>query len=206
VAVYDTLHELVLTGSLEPNIRLSESSLADRLGVSRTPVREALQRLEANELVFAQGRGVRVRVLDDVELQQVYEARAALDAFVAGKLAVLNGAGELAPARLGKLSALAAETDALTRDGRLVEATQRNREFHQSIARLAGNAAMVATLDGYWDRIIVSTRQHLDRSDRAVHVHAEHQQILSAITAGDWRAAYSAAETHALNTSSTLTK
>ncbi|WP_022892761.1 GntR family transcriptional regulator [Agromyces subbeticus] len=200
MTVYDELRELVLGGALDQATRFSESSLAERLDVSRTPVREALQRLEADGLVVAQGRGVRVHMRDADELAELYEARSALDGHAASALATLVRRGEMAPARLTELDAIADETDALTRSGDLPAATERNRGFHQRIAQLAGNTVVVATLDRYWDQIVVSTRHRLGERERVASVHDEHRDILARIAAGDADGARLAAADHALTT------
>lgn len=206
MTVYDSLRTMVLSGALKPDVRISESELAEELKVSRTPIREALQRLEADRLVFAQGRGIRARILHEDELLHVYEARAALDGFAAAHVATLNAAGEIASARFAELSGLANDANSFTRALRLDEATQSNRNFHQAIAVLAGNPVIVETLNGYWDQIIVSTRGDLHQADRASHVHAEHDAILAAIMAGNGVAASSAASAHSLNTRHILTR
>ncbi|MGO4858289.1 GntR family transcriptional regulator [Arthrobacter sp. 2MCAF14] len=206
MTTYDSLRELVLSGELSPGARVSEAELAARLTVSRTPVREALQRLEAEGLVFAQGRGIRVRIHDALELVQIYEARAALDGHTAAVVARRNGAGELPPARLRDLQNLADQTDRLTRDQRFVEAVEWNREFHQAISSIAGNSVIETTLDRYWDQILVSTRNELREPHRVDEVREEHQRILDAMAQGDATAAYEAAFHHALSTRNLLTE
>ncbi|WP_350347840.1 GntR family transcriptional regulator [Agromyces sp. G08B096] len=199
--VTDALRDLVIRGAFDDADRVSESAIAERLGVSRTPVREALQRLEAEGLVFAQGRGVRVRRRSPAELREVFEARAALDAAAAARLARLQREGLLAPAHLAELDRLAEETDAATRAGDLALATTRNRRFHEHVAELAGNAVIAQTLARFWDQIEISTRAELHRPARVRAVHDEHLALLRAIRAGDARTAAAVAEHHALDTS-----
>lgn len=200
MTVYSSLRRLVVDGEFPADRRVTEAELSDLLNVSRTPVREALSRLEGDGLVHAQGRGVRVRSLDRSELVAILEARAALEAWAAGKAADRVAAGDVAPARLGELGHLADEIDAVTRSGDLVAATRANRSLHQSIARLARNPAVDHTLDTWWDQIVVATRSGLREHRRIDDVDAEHRVILSALAAGDAAGARTATETHALHT------
>lgn len=200
VSVYGRLRDLVIAGEMDGPGKVSESSLAERLAVSRTPVREALQRLEADGLVIAKGRGVRTRRRTGEELAWVYEARAALDAFAAATLAGRQREGRLEPASLDELDRLADETDAVSRTGDLHAATALNRRFHERIAELAGNPVIVESLGRHWDQILVSTRTGLANPDRTRAVHDEHLLLLSAIRRGDSEGAAAAARDHALTT------
>ena len=166
--------------------------------MSRTPVREALFRLDGEGLVFARGRGVRLRVLAGRELLEVFEARAALEGWAMGRVADLVGAGEIAPARLAELDQLADVTNTLTEEGNLTAATESNRLFHQAATRLAENPTVDETLQLWWDQITIATREGLDKPKRVRDVDAEHRILLAALRAGDRAAARGCAEQHAL--------
>src|SRR5690349_23874271 len=97
MTVYDQLRDLIVGGDIPAKI--SESELAERLQVSRTPVREALERLHGDGLVDARGRGVRLKTLDARELRAVYRVRAALEGLTAELAAERQQAGEIAPAK-----------------------------------------------------------------------------------------------------------
>lgn len=198
--VYEKLRDLVVAGDLGGPGKVSEASLAHRLSVSRTPVREALQRLEADGLVVARGRGVSARLRTGEELKWVYEARAALESFTAAVLARRQGAGRLEPAALDELDRLARETDTASRAGDLGAATALNRRFHERIAELAGNPVILESLRRHWDQILVSTRTGLTDPPRTQAVHDEHLLLLAAIRDGDIEAAAAAAGAHALTT------
>lgn len=81
--VYERLRGAILTGRARPNERLIEAELADRLQVSRTPIRESLQRLAAEGLVVSRRRGWVVLEHTSVEIREIYEARAALEGYCA---------------------------------------------------------------------------------------------------------------------------
>ncbi len=147
MSVYESLKSMIITGAIEEDERIAESELAKQLGVSRTPVREALQRLEGDGLVRAQGRGVRLRLQSPGELAQLYAARAGLEGWAASLAAQRVAAGEVAPMHLTALESLATETHELTVSGDLARAAAANRAFHEAVAALADNSIITATLE-----------------------------------------------------------
>lgn len=201
MSVYESLRAGVVDGSLIPHARrVSESTLAARLAVSRTPVREALQRLDAEGLVVARGRGVTARRLNPDDLRDTYRTRAVLEGAAAESIAAAQQQGSVRPADLTELDELAATTDAATRAARLAEAVRHNRSFHRRIAELADNTVALALLDLLWDRIILSTQDTLGSPSRTAQVAAEHHDLLGAIRAGDTDAARRVAVAHVLAT------
>ena len=196
MSTYRELREMIVTGQLSAHERVSESELAQRLAVSRTPVREALQRLEGDGLVQAQGRGVRIVMLSVAQLEHVYRVRGALEALTAEVAAERQAAGQIAPAELVLLAELAAAADATTRAGDLVGAAAKNRAFHRGIAELAANPVALDALDRLWDQIQVSTRDSLRAPERIEAVDAEHRSLLGYLKAGDPTRAGQAALQH----------
>ncbi|MEV4560169.1 GntR family transcriptional regulator [Kitasatospora sp. NPDC049285] len=194
------LRELILDGRYPPGARLAEVEVAEALGVSRTPVREAFRALASDGLVATAGRGVRVVELDAAELAHVYRVRAALEGLTAELAAERQRAGRLAPADLAELTELADRTHRATVDGRLTEAVRLNRRFHRAVAVLAANPVALHALDRLWDQIQVSTRRSLHAPDRTALVDAQHRELLAALTAGDPGAAHAAARRHVLDT------
>jgi DNA-binding GntR family transcriptional regulator len=198
MSVYDQLRELIVSGEIPA--RISESELAQRLQVSRTPVREALERLHGDGLVDARGRGVRLVSLDSDELRAVYRVRAALEALTAEILAERQTAGEIAPAALVELDRLATAADDATRAADLTAGAAANRAFHLKLAELADNPPALDALRRIWDQIVVSTKRSLVAPARAGAVEEEHRRLLAAIRNGDAPAAAEAARAHVLNT------
>lgn len=205
MTVYEALRAMVMTGDIREGERVAESRLAEQLGVSRTPVREALQRLEGDGLIVAHGRGVRVRLLNRSELASLYFARAGLEGWAAYQAAQRVKHGEVAPARLAAVDSLARDAHTLTLSGDLARAMEANRSFHEAVAALAQNPVIDATLGRWWDQIVISTRQSLQPPERSLIVHAEHEDILHALRNGDAPAARAAVEAHALATYTVLT-
>ncbi|MGB3484923.1 MAG: GntR family transcriptional regulator [Mycobacterium sp.] len=199
---YDGLLGLIRTGELRGDVKVSESSLAEQLGVSRTPVREALRVLDAQRLVVSQGRGVRARVPGARELTEAFETRCALESFAAQQAATSQRAGMLLPARLREVERLAASCDQATRMAGALAGAEENRRFHLALAALAGNSQINTLLTAVWDQITIAARAGLTTTPRADDVHREHEAILQAITSGQPDHARSAVSAHVDHTRS----
>ena len=196
-SVYRQLRELIVSGVYRAGDRLPEASLGAALAVSRTPVREALRRLESDGLVHGSGRGVTVTAMSTPELQHAHAVRGALEALTAELAADRQRAGRLAPAALADLETQAGQLEHVTAAGDLEQAADLNRRFHLGIAELAGNPIAVQILDRLWNQITVSTRASLAPSERPDAVAAEHRELLAAIACGDRARAGLIAGSHA---------
>lgn len=193
---YDGLLNLIRSGSFDVDTKVSELSLAETLGMSRTPVREALRVLDAQGLVESRGRGVRVRVPKQRELAEAFDTRCALEAHAAQAAAQAQRDGLLLPARLREARLLAVRCDEATRTEGPAAGAAANRAFHLAVSALAGNAQLQGFLEVIWDQITIATRAGLTLPPRIHDVHAEHEALLAAITAGDPAGARAAAEHH----------
>lgn len=187
---------LIRSGELPVGERMSEASLAQRLGVSRTPVREALSGLDTQGLVVSQGRGVSLRVPTAAELVDALDMRMALEGFAVSRAAQRQREGLLMPVRIRAAEALSVECDAQTRTGGPQAGAEANRRFHLALAALADNQKLNEQLEVLWDQFLIATRAGLTTVNRVHDVHAEHQQILRALTLGDATQARSAVEGH----------
>jgi DNA-binding GntR family transcriptional regulator len=197
---YQRLRERVVSGDLRPGNRLAEIPLAGELGVSRPTVREALRRLESRGLATSDGRSLRVARLEAPELRSALLMRASLEALHASLAAARVAAGEIAPAQLRAVLALADANEQATASGDFDRAVTFNRDFHQAVDDLADSPVSAAAVDGLWDRILVSTRDSLDVRGRPSVVSREHRAILRAIRAGDEERAARAAHEHVRGT------
>lgn len=198
------LRQLILDGTFPAGTRLTELDAAANLAMSRTPVREALRALTADGLVRPAGRGVVVVALDREALREAYQVRAALEALTAELAAARQRAGEIAPAGFTALRAAADAAATATAAGRLIEAMEHNRRFHQRIAELAGNGLATSTLNRIWDQIQVSTLDSLAPAARPTHVSAQHEALLAAIQDGRSDDAGRLARQHVVDTSTAL--
>lgn len=191
--VYDELRRRILGLELEPGRRLYEPQLAAELRVSRTPLREALRLLLAEDLLEQLPTGgMVVPPLSAGEIGELYTARAALEGLMAAEAAARIDA--VGGARLQALVA---------RNERLVEladdAMAAGHEFHLAIADIAGHGwagRLHAQVDSQMARYRAFTNQGQQRRTDALR---EHREILAALEAGDPQLARERAEQHVLN-------
>lgn len=142
--VYDAVYQAVLEHRLEPGQRLREEEMAAEFGVSRTVVRQALQRLVQDQVIeLMHNRGARVPLPSLEDARHVFEARRMVECEVARRLG-----GQLTAEQLGELQIIAqAEIDA-DRRGDRAEAIRLSAEFHNALARMYGNPVFVRMLTG----------------------------------------------------------
>jgi DNA-binding GntR family transcriptional regulator len=195
-AVYLTLRGRFADGGLAPGERLTEATLAQELGVSRTPVREALGRLLADGLVVPSARGVAVAALGREEIEQIYELRAVLEGLAAGQTARRQAAGLIAPAEVRRIQEAADAVEQAVADGDAKRSARANLAFHRAFGLAPGNPFLEDALHRVWDRIAVSTVSNLTDGEWARTVLGQHQAICTAIVDGDADGARGAAEEH----------
>jgi DNA-binding GntR family transcriptional regulator len=189
---YAAIRERIVRGSLERGTRIHQEDLAEELGISRTPVREALRRLAAEGLVeMRTNRGARVADIELRDMRPAYEAR----------LVIEPGAARLAgalrpPAPLTRMrAALSAQRRAIPDVRRSFDA---NREFHIALAEASGNEFLLQFAQRLWvARIgeVIYERQR-ETPERMGLDADEHEQILAAIEAGNGRRAEALTRRH----------
>lgn len=195
-SVYDALWARFLDGSCRSGERLREAELAEELGVSRTPVREALGRMLAEGLVTPVARGVVVAGLDREALRRLFEFRCMLEGFSAELTARRVGDGLIAPVWFRDLQRAAQDfADAVDR-GDAPEATQSNMQFHGLIVEASNNEFLTDAHRRTIARLAVSTALNLEHTKWAQEAARQHSQIADAIAEGDTAAARQLSETH----------
>jgi DNA-binding GntR family transcriptional regulator len=188
-AVYQTLRAAIRHGVLSEAEPLREGRLAARLAVSRTPVREALQRLTREGLTGrAHGKGVAVPALDSRDLDEIYEIRLALEP-AAARLA----ARSVSTHELDAMRALLAQADAETDPHRLAALSARLGDL---VGEAARNRRLAALIRQHRDGILRAEGSTLDHPGRMDKVLAEHRALLSALEARDPDAAARATTEH----------
>ncbi len=191
------VRELILDGRLAAGSRLGEAELAERLGVSRTPVREALSRLAAEGLVeIVPNRGARVSSWTVAELEGVFQLRAALEPQLTALAVPRAAASDIAA-----LDELAGTMLAVGSPGRgrdLDALFPLNREFHGRLVALADHPAMAGALAAAVHAPIVLRNFHTYDDASLRRSLAHHVEIVAAIRAGDpaWAQAVMTAHIH----------
>ncbi|GCD96825.1 GntR family transcriptional regulator [Embleya hyalina] len=197
-ATYRKLRALMLSGRFAQGDRLAELELSEELRVSRTPVREALRRLQADGLVRPSGRGVVLASLPAAHVGHSYRLRASLESLAARLSAERQAAGHIAPSEIVALRGTASAMEEATRALDLPEMTRSNLELHRAIATLSGNPLLEEALGRLWDRIAVSSLSNLHDAQWAREALVQHGQLLDAIAAGTPDAADEIAGRHVM--------
>ncbi len=186
---YHLILEAIDMGVYRPGDRLVESELAERFGVSRTPIREALQRLETQSLLVRDGRSLIVASLDHNQLAELYVVRAELEG-LAARLAARHATEE----EVRVLRAMVEEDRALLDDP--VAMNRANRRFHKQIHLASHNRFLVQQLDLVYRSMALLATTSLAAEGRGETALAEHRAIVEAIGAGDAAQAYDALRRH----------
>ena len=189
---YYAIRELIVTLELAPGSIVSERELQERLGVGRTPVREALQRLENERLIEVYPRrGIFVSNVNVLDLAVLSEVRTVLEGFAARMAAERSTAEdrEATSALIADLDELSAAAD----ERRLIHLDQR---IHRHVYRCTHNPFLEATLDGYYVLTLRIWFLALDRVSRLGDAVQEHRELLEAIRDGDPERAEDAMRRH----------
>jgi DNA-binding GntR family transcriptional regulator len=186
---YSLILDAIDTGVYRPGDRLVESELAERFGVSRTPIREALQRLETQSLLVRDGRSLIVASLDHNQMAELYVVRGELEG-LAARLAARNATEEevlLLREMVEADNALKDHPAALARA---------NRRFHKQIHLASHNRFLVQQLDLVHRSMALMATTSLAVQGRGAIAQHEHDRIVAAIEARDGDAADAALRAH----------
>ncbi len=175
--VFNTLRQAILKGELEPGERLMEIQLADRLGVSRTPIREAIRKLELEGLVLMIPRkGAEVAKISEKSLRDVLEIRRALDA-----LAIELAIGRMTEEDLKNLSDAQEnfrnsinECDAMT-------IAENDEHFHDAIYNATNNPRLIQMLNNLREQMYRYRLEYIKDADKRQILVVEHDRILKAV-------------------------
>jgi DNA-binding GntR family transcriptional regulator len=187
---YRRLMADIRAGTIRPGDRLLEVELAQRLGISRTPVREAIRLLEADGLVIHLPRqGATMRSLDAGEVTELYEMRGVLEG-TAARLAARSASG----VEVDDLTAINAEMAATPGDpGRLRDL---NRQFHAALLAAARNRFLARAVEGMQKTLLILGPTTLTEPPRARAAVAEHAAVLDALRRRDESGAEAAMRQH----------
>lgn len=187
---YQRLHDAIRSGEFTPGDRLREIDVAERLSLSRTPVREALRKLESDGIVEHRPRiGAVIRTLTHTEVVELYEMRIVL---------------ERTAAEMASKHASDAEADTLDHLNEQIKLAQdhpqaaaaHNQDFHRCIYMATRNRFLCEAARGLNNALMLLGPTTLADESRIQTVFLQHQDIITAIRAGDAKGAGLAAETH----------
>lgn len=202
-AVADILRDSILEGEIEPGERVKEEDIASALGVSRTPVREALLVLAAERLVdLPANRGARprVRVLEDQELATIYDLRMLLEAYAAAR-----AAQRIRPEDVRRLEESCKRLAATPMD-ELVAVVSENRSFHRIILEIADSERLEMIVDGLLQvPLAYKAEAWAKKSFRKLSL-AGHRRIVAALKSGDPEGAAEAMRRHLAEVTPDLNK
>jgi DNA-binding GntR family transcriptional regulator len=181
VAATELIREAIIEGRLEPGRRLKEEELARELGISRTPIREALLMLQAEGLVDAiPNRGAMVRVHTPEDLEDLYQLRALLEGFAARRAAT-----RIAEQQVEQLRASCDRFEGLDPDKKLRELVRENLLFHSAILDIAGSARLASMVRRVIELpLVYKSYIWYSPDQKRISVHY-HRQIVNALAARD---------------------
>lgn len=193
--VQTEIERMIVEGEFTPNERINELSLAQKLKVSRGPIREACSALAALGLIQTiPNRGFFVRELSDAERQEVSEARACVFASM-----VMCVAKRIDEAGIAQLRALVDRMDELAKEGEVSHYYPVNLEFHSALALACGNARLAQMYLGLARELHIQRYRALASGDVLDVSNTEHRAILDAVANHDEQGAFAAAYAHIVN-------
>ncbi len=179
--VFNQLRLQILHGELKPGERLMEVALADKLGVSRTPVREAIRMLEQEGLaVLLPRRGAHVASIDNKQLEDMLEARRTLEAFT-----VNAACGRITKEQIEELREYNKNFKEAVRSGDTVTMADSDYIFHEAIAKAAGNSRIMEILQHLREQLFRYQYEYLKDASHHAHLIEEHEAICAAFEEGE---------------------
>ena len=176
--VFKTLRQAILKGELEPGERLMEIQLAERLGVSRTPIREAIRKLELEGLVLMIPRkGAEVARISENNLRDVLEVRRTLE-----ELAVDLACQRMTPEELEELKETEEQFAQAVREGDAMQIAQTDERYHEIIYNSTKNEKLVQILNNLREQMYRYRLEYIKDEDKRQILMVEHDQILKALS------------------------
>ncbi len=198
--VCETLRDAVRRGVLKPGERLMEIQLAEELGVSRTPVREAIRKLEMEGYVIMMPRrGTYIADLSIRDINEVFEIRTSLESLASGL-----AAERITEDELEKLQRLLVEIGAHIKSGDMESIVRTDTEFHDLLYQASRNSRLVGIISNLREQLTRFRTTSMSFPGRLKATLEEHRNIVEAIAQGDEKAARKAAEHHMEKSEQTL--
>lgn len=179
--VFNTLREAILHGELKPGERLMEISLANRLGVSRTPVREAIRKLELEGLVIMIPRkGAQVAQITEQDLNDVLEVRLGLE-----ELAMQFACERIDEEHLQEIARAAQDFEDLMEEGDITDLAQADVHFHELIYQATQNQRLIQIINNLREQMYRYRIEYLKDQHVYEKLLSEHEEIIRHIEKGE---------------------
>lgn len=190
--VFNTLRQAILRGELKPGERLMEIHLANQLGVSRTPIREAIRKLELEGLVtMIPRRGAEVAQITEKSMNDVLEVRRALDA-----LCVELACERITPEELDNLKEACGKFEQATQTGDIQEIASTDVALHDIIVQATGNQRLIQLVNNLAEQMYRYRFVYIKEEEQRGVLLEEHREICDSIAARDVVRARNAAKQH----------
>jgi len=171
---YETLKHAIITGELPAGARIVETEYADRMHISRTPLREALRKLERDGLVeYMLRRGVVVRAFTISDVEEIYTIRNCLEMLTLPAIIQNATANDIK-----HLRELLDEMDPLTEKGDIASLSPRARTFHTELTAISGQKRIIRAIEGQDEYITRFSQLSIAKEDRRVAAHQEHHRLV----------------------------
>lgn len=196
---YQVLRSAILSGELLAGSRLVETQIAEKLQVSRTPIREALQQLQQEQLVTTDENGnLRVVSFSIADAKHLYRCRLVLE-----QESVLEACKNATDEQLGKIEfaiqqaekAIAQQPNQLTS----YQLLHIDYQFHRAIVECSGNHWLALLLEQLFDKMALLRMQTVQQNLKVLEIRSEHRQIYEAIVKRDYEAAFTALSNHLMS-------
>ncbi|HBY97353.1 MAG TPA: hypothetical protein DEP84_26000 [Chloroflexi bacterium] len=188
---YEAILRMILDGTLVPGTRVTEATLARTLGVSPTPVREAMRKLEHDGLLESNGTGVQIIELRPDDIKQLYVCREALEV-----VAIERAVEKLGDEDLADLDELLTFAEEAAREGDFLKLVQINTAFHDRLIAAAANPWLMSTI-GFVRRPLLLARIQITVDQREVRrILSDHRAILECLKQRDARSVVDAMRRH----------
>lgn len=175
--VFNTLRQAILRGELKPGERLMEIQLANKLGVSRTPIREAIRKLELEGLVLMIPRkGAEVAEITEKNLRDVLEVRKALE-----ELAVKLACDRMTDEQMDKLKKAAKEFEEVLKTEDVTQAAETDVKFHDVIFMATDNQRLIQLLNNFREQMYRYRVEYLKKKEFHSGLITEHEEIIFCI-------------------------
>ncbi|MDO5350020.1 MAG: GntR family transcriptional regulator [Lachnospiraceae bacterium] len=200
--VFNTLRQAILKGELEPGERLMEIQLAERLGVSRTPIREAIRKLELEGLVLMIPRkGAEVAHISETSLREVLEVRRSLE-----ELAIELACQRITEEEIQEVEAAETAFANAIRKGDAMNIAETDEHYHDVIYQATGNSRLVQILNNLREQMYRYRLEYIKDADKRQILIVEHEHILRALKSHNIAEAKSAVREHIDNQQLTVSK